>query len=1101
LNSHWQKRFASQHRSCSPISILANVGQANLHYMGSITLNSQYASLGIHEGMLCQINNLRTKERLYTYVIYDNNISKHDVCLNGAAAHRVSLNDKVEIQPMFVLEGQSGNGGHVMYNSFADSPSMGAISLNLEKYRNSSYYGITGKLHTLRITATHEDASVPFVGVAEDAAKLARIPEGSMVHLVDVNTGARHVLPVVYLPAGTGRLEVSGIKNRHSAGRENVFVDDIVILMAYASVPWSLSVQNGAIRPFVIVPTSQEKCPVKTNLSLTRLLPTESEVNQMGGLDKVRPMHYIDNLPTKMDSAHVSDFDFSKSKAEYVKLSVTTKVTIGSCGNNAILIPRKYNIADHEFMHVFNRNTGFSCWLAATNTDEPQVGIRGDISRHFDEEHEVVVTATCLSPYGRTDMELQFDRSMRTLRGQVNNGQLAISNFIAQKSISLPMESRPNTNEMGPYGVYASDAFLQEHGVQHGDLAFVCDANGNYNWDVLRSTEGSDSFATGYSNLGPVDIHVCSSVDQANPYFSLSSYWKMILPLFWDYTKLASDFQDLAQQRFPGRSPSEISILDASCGSGELGFELAKLGYDVDMSDAAPNMIKLAAHTAETKYELQPVCSGNGFPRADADGQQTKKRARLGCHYWSELAESEFVGGKKYDMILVRGNSTPYVNGLWDNLKVDYDEKGTIREMIASMRSLQACLKPGGLLYLDKCHEEDSQVREYTRKFSETCESVKVAGNDGSFFPSTEAKLESLHWVFETDALQYTRRWTMDSDIALSPVPSSAWDASPPANRVNFHGEVNGFFLTEKVLMGISRHLGFATCSRYDLANEKMYKGYLLETVKQQQQDYYDRALSRYLDVWLDGNPRNAAINWGKWDQARSWQEAQDERYSAMVASLHKVFNVAKEGQKVRVLDIGCGTGYTLWRLEKEFGEAFEGVGIDPSSAEIEFAQKEFGSTQTRFDRKFLHELATEKNFDSFDIILSESAICHMPPDERSLAAQQMYALLKSGGLLWFNDPVTGSKVSNVETEVFVMERLGFKDLWGIDQWHCLLQRAGFAGIQAVDNGLSQARSYRYLSKVASRKGYEELAQDYDISANNISRGTFSWAWFEANKP
>ena len=86
-----------------PLTILANVKQANLHYFGSITLSSDYKKIGLAEGMLCQIKNIETQILIATYIIYDDFIEPHNVCLNGAAAHRFKINDKVEITPLFLF--------------------------------------------------------------------------------------------------------------------------------------------------------------------------------------------------------------------------------------------------------------------------------------------------------------------------------------------------------------------------------------------------------------------------------------------------------------------------------------------------------------------------------------------------------------------------------------------------------------------------------------------------------------------------------------------------------------------------------------------------------------------------------------------------------------------------------------------------------------------------------------------------------------------------------------------------------------------------------------------------------------------------------------
>ena len=75
----------------------ATVTEANLEYMGSITIDSQLLELsGILPGERVQIVDNNNGNRLETYVIageYDSGV----ICLNGAAARKVLVGDTVII--------------------------------------------------------------------------------------------------------------------------------------------------------------------------------------------------------------------------------------------------------------------------------------------------------------------------------------------------------------------------------------------------------------------------------------------------------------------------------------------------------------------------------------------------------------------------------------------------------------------------------------------------------------------------------------------------------------------------------------------------------------------------------------------------------------------------------------------------------------------------------------------------------------------------------------------------------------------------------------------------------------------------------------------
>lgn len=73
----------------------ARVSDANLNYVGSITIDIQLMkAAGLLEGQKVDIVNINNGERFSTYVIEGKN---GDICLNGAAARKVQIGDKIII--------------------------------------------------------------------------------------------------------------------------------------------------------------------------------------------------------------------------------------------------------------------------------------------------------------------------------------------------------------------------------------------------------------------------------------------------------------------------------------------------------------------------------------------------------------------------------------------------------------------------------------------------------------------------------------------------------------------------------------------------------------------------------------------------------------------------------------------------------------------------------------------------------------------------------------------------------------------------------------------------------------------------------------------
>ncbi|TLE00133.1 aspartate 1-decarboxylase [Helicobacter japonicus] len=74
----------------------ARVSDANLNYVGSITIDKELAtSAKLLAGMKVEILDINNGKRFNTYVIYGD--KKGEICLNGAAARKVQVGDVIII--------------------------------------------------------------------------------------------------------------------------------------------------------------------------------------------------------------------------------------------------------------------------------------------------------------------------------------------------------------------------------------------------------------------------------------------------------------------------------------------------------------------------------------------------------------------------------------------------------------------------------------------------------------------------------------------------------------------------------------------------------------------------------------------------------------------------------------------------------------------------------------------------------------------------------------------------------------------------------------------------------------------------------------------
>jgi aspartate 1-decarboxylase len=75
----------------------ARVTDANLNYVGSITIDAQLMQTAkLRVGQKVDIVNINNGERFSTYVI-QGEYGKGDICLNGAAARKAHVGDKIII--------------------------------------------------------------------------------------------------------------------------------------------------------------------------------------------------------------------------------------------------------------------------------------------------------------------------------------------------------------------------------------------------------------------------------------------------------------------------------------------------------------------------------------------------------------------------------------------------------------------------------------------------------------------------------------------------------------------------------------------------------------------------------------------------------------------------------------------------------------------------------------------------------------------------------------------------------------------------------------------------------------------------------------------
>ncbi len=83
----------------------ARITHADLNYEGSVTIPVQLLqAANILEYESVHVWNITAGSRFITYAIKDNCVNSGDICINGAAAHLVNINDLIIIASFIQLE-------------------------------------------------------------------------------------------------------------------------------------------------------------------------------------------------------------------------------------------------------------------------------------------------------------------------------------------------------------------------------------------------------------------------------------------------------------------------------------------------------------------------------------------------------------------------------------------------------------------------------------------------------------------------------------------------------------------------------------------------------------------------------------------------------------------------------------------------------------------------------------------------------------------------------------------------------------------------------------------------------------------------------------
>ncbi|HTX18554.1 MAG TPA: class I SAM-dependent methyltransferase [Bacteroidota bacterium] len=182
---------------------------------------------------------------------------------------------------------------------------------------------------------------------------------------------------------------------------------------------------------------------------------------------------------------------------------------------------------------------------------------------------------------------------------------------------------------------------------------------------------------------------------------------------------------------------------------------------------------------------------------------------------------------------------------------------------------------------------------------------------------------------------------------------------------------------------------------------------------------------------------------WDKWADSldsKGWRyEFLRNSQAGLVQSLG-----LKEG--VRLLDVGCGTGWALRRAAEAVNNNGLFYGVDLSPKMIERARENFrGRENFEFAVANAESIPLEEN--SFDIIICTNSFHHYYHPDKAL--REFHRILKPSGKVYVLDPTADSFVVRIFDKVMKFMEPEHVKLYSTKEFRRLFEGAGFKNTTA----------------------------------------------------
>lgn len=166
---------------------------------------------------------------------------------------------------------------------------------------------------------------------------------------------------------------------------------------------------------------------------------------------------------------------------------------------------------------------------------------------------------------------------------------------------------------------------------------------------------------------------------------------------------------------------------------------------------------------------------------------------------------------------------------------------------------------------------------------------------------------------------------------------------------------------------------------------------------------YFDRLFARFSDGDADYvNAFGRNVHWGYWEDPRTADGSIEDFVSASDAMTDQVLHAARIRNGTSVVDVGCGFGGTIGRLNEHYSDLrIAGVNIDERQLE---RARQLVTPRARNQIEYCHADACDLPFpdESFDVVLAVECIFHFR--DRLAFLKRARKVLKPGGRIVISD-------------------------------------------------------------------------------------------------